>query len=301
MYLGRLSFNFVTLFLLNTVNKRKFKYSFGKAKTSFLFCKFIVQNFLTMVKDLNSVFEELLTRYTKAIENDYKSQYRKAKDKEFIVEELTKGTDFIIEWEEVNSIKEKPLNTFSTMYKRGESITDIVAYIKNTYGNVEDIKPYKLIENGKKITLYLSDEEKALKKLALDERKLLKILIRNTAYKEIKKKLRTLFGDTTSKNETKINSQIIWSGSEKNKNEFVQLIYGLHQAGLINNGKGEVTKLTVQLAEIVGLDLGNNWQSNLSASIHKAKMEYQPPIFDKIKDGYLKYAEKLAYEKKRKK
>ena len=94
---------------------------------------------------------------------------------------------------------------------------------------------------------------------------------------------------------------IKWTGSEKNKNEFVQLIYGLHEAGLINDGKGEITKITEALAELLELDLGKHWQSNLSASIHKANLEYQPPVFDKIKEAYLKYAEKLTYEKKRKK
>jgi hypothetical protein len=36
----------------------------------------------------------------------------------------------------------------------------------------------------------------------------------------------------------------------------VQLIYALHEAGLINNGKGEITKITEALAETLELDLG---------------------------------------------
>ena len=254
-----------------------------------------------MSKDLNQVFEELLSRYIKAIENDYISRYKRAKDKDFIIEELTKGTDFTIGWEEVDSGKGKMITLFSDMYKRGENINEIMDHLRKTFGEVEDIKPYKLIENGKRITLYLSEEEKALKKLALNKRKLLKVLIRNTAFKAIKKRLPTMFEEASSKSITKNGTKIIWTGSEKNKNEFVQLVYGLHQAGLMNDGKGEITKLTESLAETMGLDLGKNWQSNLSASIHKANMEYQPPIFDKIKEAYLKYAAKLAYEKKRKK
>lgn len=254
-----------------------------------------------MSKDLNKVFYELLNRYIKAIENDYKSRYKRANDKEFIVEELTKVTDFTIEWEETDSAKAKLIEVFSTWYKRGEDMNETLAHLRKVFGEVEDIRPFKWLENGNKITVYLSEEEQALKKLALNERKLFKLLIRNIAFKAIKKKLPTLFDETASKKETKTNAQITWSGSEKNKNEFVQMIYGLHQAGLINNGKGEITKITEALAEIFGLELGKNWQSNLSASIHKANMEYQPPIFDNIKEAYLKYAKKLAYERKLKK
>jgi hypothetical protein len=254
-----------------------------------------------MSKDLNKVFDELLNRYIKAIENDYLSRYKKAKDKDFIIEELTKGTDFTIGWEEVDLGKGKMITLFSDMYKRGENMNEIMDHLRKTFGEVDEIKPYKLIENGKKITLYLSEEEKALKKLALNERKLFKVLIRNTAFKAIKKKFPTMFENVTPQRAIKSHLQMKWTGSEKNKNEFVQLIYALHEAGLINDGKGEITKITETLAETLELDLGKHWQSNLSASIHKANMEYQPPIFDKIKEAYLKYAEKLAYEKKRKK
>lgn len=254
-----------------------------------------------MSTDLNTVFDELLSRYTKTIENEYLARYKRAKDKDFIITELTKGIDFAIVWEELESGKGKMLALFSKLYKRGEDMNAILAHLRETFGEVDDIKPFKLIENGKKITLYLSDEEKALKKLALNERKLLKVLIRDTALKAIKKNLPTMFDDTTSKTVIKNNVQFKWTGSDKNKNEFVQLIYGLHQAGFIDNGKGEITKITETLAETLGLDLGKNWQSNHSASIHKAKMDYQPPIFDKIKEAYLKYAKTLAYERKQKK
>jgi hypothetical protein len=255
-----------------------------------------------MSKDLNEVFDELLSRYIKAIEKDYLSRYKKAKDKDFIIEELTKATDFAIGWEEVDLGKGKLIMLFSDMYKRGENMDEIIAHLRKTFGGVADIKPFKLIENGKKITLYLSEEEKALKKLALNERKLFKVLIRNTAFKAIKTKLPTMFEDLTSKTITsKQTMKIKWTGSETNKNEFVQLIYGLNEAGLIDNGKGEITKITEALAGTLGLDLGKNWQSNHSASIHKAKMDYQPPIFDKIKDAYLEYSKKLVYEKKQKK
>lgn len=254
-----------------------------------------------MSKDLNQVFDELLNRYISSIEKDYKLRYKQAKDKEFIIEKLTKGTNFTIEWEELDSGKGKLITLFTEMYKRGEDMNTILKHLRKTFGEVEDIKPFKRIENGKRITIYLDEEEKALKKLALNEQKLFKVLIRSTAFKAVKKKLPTLFDETISKKETKNNTQIIWTGSDKNKNEFVQLVYGIYQAGLINEGKGEIIKITESLAETFGIELGKNWQSNHSASIHKAKVNYQPPIFDKAKEAYLKYAKLLAYEKKQKK
>ena len=254
-----------------------------------------------MSKDLNQLFDDLLSRYVDSIEKDYIKRYKTAKDKEFIIEELTKGTDFTIEWEELDSQKGKLITLFTEMYKRGDDMNIILKHLRKAYGEVEDEKPIKRIEQGKRITLYLSEEEKALKKLALDEPQLLKLLIKNTAYRIIKKKLPSLFDEANDKKASKNKAEVTWTGSDKNKNEFVQFIYGLHQAGLINEGKGEITKLTESLAEKFDIELGKNWQSNHSASIHKAKADYQPPIFDKIKEAYLNYAKSLAYGKKQKK
>ena len=255
-----------------------------------------------MSKDLNQVFGELFNRYVKTIEKDYKERYKKAKDKEFIKDELKKGTDFTIGWASTTTEKGKLIKAFSQMYKRGEDMNQIIAHLRKEFGEVEDVKSYQLIENGKKITLYLSEEEKALKKLALNERKLLKFLIRDAAYREIQKKFPTMFDEDASLTKSKKNNTTIqWTSAKDTKNEFVQLIYGLHQAGFINKGKGEITKITEALADVFEIDLGKNWQSNHSASIHKAKNNYQPPVFTKIKDAYLKYAQTLVQEKNKKK
>jgi hypothetical protein len=253
-----------------------------------------------MSKDLNKTFEDLLKRYIIAIEKNYHSRFKRAKDKEFIKDELKKGTDFFIRFTEIET--EKLLKVFSAWYKRGENMNKIIAHLKDVFGNEEDVLPFKKIdETGKEITLYLSEEDKALKKLALDERKLMKFLIRDTAYRTIQKKLPTMFEEEAPTAKTKQDTPLHWTSPKDTKNEFVQLVYGLHQAGFINKGKGEIIKITEALAEVFEIDLGKNWQSNHSASIHKAKGNYVPPIFDKIKEAYLKYAEDLVEEKKKKK
>ena len=97
-----------------------------------------------------------------------------------------------------------------------------------------------------------------------------------------------------------IKSGISWTGNKDSKNDFVQMVYGLHRAGIINAGKGEITKIVEALAPVFNVELGKNWQSNHSASIHKVNRNYQPPVFDKIKEAYLKYAEGLLEDKKKK-
>lgn len=251
-----------------------------------------------MKKDLNQIFDELLNRYIKTIEKNYQGRYKKAKDKEFVKEELKKGTDFILDWTWLDTSKEKLIQAFSEMYKRGEDMNEIISHIRKSFGEIEDIKPFRRIENGKKITLYLSDEEKALKSLALNERKLLKFLIRDTAYREIQKHLPVMFDEPESTPPK--DYAIKWTNKKGNKNEFVQLIYGLHKAGFINEGKGEITKIVESLAGVFKIDLGKGWQANHSSSIHKAKNNYQPPIFNKIKEAYHQYMQEQIEGKKKK-
>lgn len=252
-----------------------------------------------MKKDLNQIFDELLNRYTKTIEKNYQGSYKKAKDKEFIKEELKKDTDFILDWTWLDTSKGKLIQAFSEMYKRGEDMNKIISHIRKSFGEIEDIKPLRRIENGKKITLYLSDEEKALKSLALNERKLLKFLIRDTAYREIQKHLPAMFDETEGAPRKEY--PVKWTSKKDNKNEFVQLIYGLHKAGFINEGKGEITKIVESLAGVFKIDLGKGWQANHSSSIHKAKTDYEAKVFQKINEGYKSYfAEQIEAAKKRK-
>jgi hypothetical protein len=259
--------------------------------------------FCPMKKDLDQVFNELVSRYTKTIEKNYQSSYKRAKDKEFIKEELKKGTDFILDCTWLDTSKGKLIEVFSKMYKRGDDMNDIVAHLRKVFGEIDDELPFKRIENGKKITLYLSEEDQALKKLALNERKLIKVLIRDTAYREIQKSLPTMFdekGSAPAEKEKTTTYPIKWTGKKDNKNEFVQLIYGLHKAGFINEGKGEITKIVESLAGVFKIDLGKGWQANHSSSIHKAKNNYQPLIFHKIQGAYQQYMEEQVEGKKKK-
>jgi hypothetical protein len=258
---------------------------------------------MTAKKDLNKIFDELTERYVHAIERNYKWRYKRAKDKEFIKEELKRGTDFMAEINLFNDAKGKLLENFLECYKRGEDMSDVMKRIREEYGEISDIKPYELEVDGEFITLYLNEEEKALKKLALDERRLMKFLISYIAYLQIQKRLPTMFDEAVNvKDDTEntISYPIKWTSKKDNKNEFVQLIYGLHKSGYINGGVGEITKITEALAEVFKVNLGKGWQANHSTSIHNSAHKNQHSIFRKIQEAYQEYSEGLAKIKRTK-
>ena len=92
-------------------------------------------------------------------------------------------------------------------------------------------------------------------------------------------------------------SQLKWKAD--NETEFVQLVYSLYEAGYITNDNHSITKMVEQMADIFGLSLGNNWQSNLSKSINKRNIDYVPEIFGRLSEGFNKYKEKLIAKKKK--
>ena len=61
-------------------------------------------------------------------------------------------------------------------------------------------------------------------------------------------------------------SSIVWRG--KNEIDFTQLVYALHEVGILTNTENEITTLVKQVAKSFNLELGKNWQSNLSTTIN---------------------------------
>jgi len=254
-----------------------------------------------MDTSLNQKFDILLSRYIAVIEKSLQQRLKKAKDREFVTNEITKEISLVNEMIIHNDVVEGMLDFFRKDYMRGNDLGTTITHIIKTYGtDVEEIKPFRRIEAGKAITVYISEEEGELKKLATDQRKLVRFLVRYIAYLEIDKRLPTLLKiDTIAGAGSMTNLYpVLWTGSKDNKNEFVQLIYALHEAGYINKGNGEITKVVESLAEILQVGLGKNWQSNHSASIHKANKDYHPRVFDKIMHSYQKYSDELITAKK---
>ncbi len=253
-----------------------------------------------MNHDYTAKFDKLLQNCTQTIENNCLDQFKKAKDKVYVADRVLNQLRGIIRFYSLAFSKHnKACNYFIEKYNRGEEIETIIKALRENYPEAMNMAPEIDEKDNIELIPFSENEEQLIKEFPSEMQALVSFNVGYLALSEVLKRLPAYLNQ--KEKTVSLKHAIKWTGSEKNKNEFVQLIYGLHEAGLINDGKGEITKITETLAEILGLDLGKNWQSNLSASIHKAKMEYQPPIFDTIKNAYLKYAEKLAYEKKRKK
>ena len=274
--------------------------------------------FCNDAKELNmkQTFEELLNRYSIMVEGNIEKRYNKAKDKEFVRKEIEREFAFLNVIQVAGEHKEKMVNTFVTYYKRGENVEELLLFIRKIYGeDVKDELDFRRVENGVSLPIYISDEEKELREFVMNVKKLKKFFIRFLAFIEIEKNLRGIFiksdilpalsKEIQVENEkavqTSINNSTLikWTGSRENRNEFVQLIYGLHSSGFINNGKGEITKIVESLANIFDIDLSKNWQSNHSSSIHKSKNDYEPKIFKSIKDAYKDYTMSLVEGKRR--
>lgn len=255
-----------------------------------------------MKQDLEKIFHALVERYYTSIDRNCNSRIKKARDKEHVINEIKKDLDFSSQWLVADENKKKLADVFDTHYKTGESVDWIIALVKEAYGKL-DLEPSVFRhdeETGKMIPLFPSEKDKELAKLAADEKRLLKFFVRYHVYTTYRKRFGTVTSaealDQTGKQ--KAVYAVRWTGKKDNRNEFVQLIYGIHEAGLLNNGKGEITKIVETLAGIFDVKLSSNWQSNLSKSIHNATVNYEPEIFDAIKTAYSGYCSKKRKEKK---
>ena len=249
----------------------------------------------------NERFDKLCAKYISSIENNLRKRLNKAKEKEYVWEEIKKEIAFINKTIVSNPSIKEMVDDFLNLYKIGESVDYIFPHLADKYGReIEGIEPgTPVYQDGEQIGIYPLENEKELRQLTSDEKKLTKFLVNCIAYLEIEKKLPGLLSlEQKQENINKMLYPVQWTGSRDNKNDFVQLIYGLHQSGYLNKGSGEITKIVESLANILKVDLGKNWQSNLSSSIHKSKHGYEPPIFNKIKLAYLRYSDDLVIAKK---
>jgi hypothetical protein len=70
-------------------------------------------------------------------------------------------------------------------------------------------------------------------------------------------------------------------------------MYLLYHSNLINNDTNEITKIVIDIAAFFDIELGSNWQSNLSKSKNARNSDYVPKIFDRIKTAYVNYSNKV--------
>ncbi|MEO9209685.1 MAG: RteC domain-containing protein [Ginsengibacter sp.] len=126
-----------------------------------------------------------------------------------------------------------------------------------------------------------------------DDRKWFKALVRYQTRKEFSEFLDK--GDHEAINEKtkkklvdpeKTKKIVTWTNGN-NTNDFVKLIYTLHEAKLINKGNGEITKIVESLAPVFGIEL-KDWQSNFSKGIHAQRLDYNHgAFFENLKKTYV--------------
>ena len=162
----------------------------------------------------------------------------------------------------------------------------------------------KTFENN--VTEYKTYVEDALigfaDRMTFDVRHLTKLkkYIENLAHKEVstlpQNNENRPFLIQNSPNIDEIQSDLYWQGA--NETEFVQFAYALFYANVLRNKSEQITKFIPLLAKALNFSLGKNWDGNHSKSIKKTNNDYQPKIFEKLKDGYERYVDKIKNKKK---
>ncbi len=252
-----------------------------------------------MKQDLDTVFHKLLERYYASIEQGCKSRISQARSPEFVWEEIKQEVMGINGLLRKEKHRQNLLDAFGKRYKRGESIEKIIEGAKKEFKEELSTIAFDTSGEGVKAEPFTEPEETILNIFVPADRDMIRYIITSMAYAEISSKLPVFLEEIKSgKKSSTVKYAIKWTGKKDNRNEFVQLIYGLHEAGLLNNGKGEITKIVEALAEVFDLKLSDNWQSNLSKSIHNATSSYEPEIFDAIKTAFSGYCAKKRKEKK---
>lgn len=251
-----------------------------------------------MYASMTEVFNKRVDRYLMIVKKHLSARLSAATDRSFVFEEITNEVDMMKRFLVATKKASLLVEDFLTQYKVGNPMEKIMTNLRRDYGVNEQF----LIENGlnlqNTIVINESDEDGKVTKLASDEKQLFRYLVQVITIHELKQQLPQLFVDTQSDTTKSQAYPVQWTASRDNKTEFVQLIYALHEAGYLNNGTGEITKIVESLADTLSVSLSKNWQSNLSASIHKSNSDYQPPIFGKIATAYTGYADRLITAKK---
>jgi len=253
-----------------------------------------------MSTELNKAYQDLHASYTKTIENIGIDRINKARDKAFAKDRfLSQVQNILMAYSRGFSKHTEASNYFSSQFRSGDSIEDITDKIVKDYPEALKITVVVEGRDTAEFIEFSDNETVLLKKFPAKIQQLIGFFIGYSVFSKLYEKIPSYNIEDKSSNKTITTYPLEWTGEKGNKNEFVQLVYGLYKAGLINNGKGEITKIVETLAEVFSLELGNNWQSNLSASIHNSKSGSNPPVFGKLRLAFEKYAKDLVEHKKK--
>lgn len=249
---------------------------------------------------LDKEFQKLISYYSKNLEDNIIGSMHRSKNKVFAHDKLLNNIRSIQRrYSRGMQAHQKACNLFIEKYNLGESLESILKQIISKYP--ESLK-IELISDERETVLeidFTDGSSEIITKFLKENQNLISFFAGLFSLEEIVKRFPEYLNQETKKT-FPFKSKIKYTPSNKeNKTEFVQLVYGMYEAGLINSGKGEITKIVEELSVMFGVDLGKNWQSNHSSSIHKSNKGYSPEVFDKIKQAYLNYSHKQTEKKKK--
>lgn len=219
-----------------------------------------------------------------------------ARDRQYVADDVKNEVHIMETLMTATSRAKAFTEDFFTRYEQGVAIASIMESLKRRYGSNEALFSRHITAN-KPLVVIADEEHERIAALVSDDRCLMKFMVQFVALQQIKQRLPDLLQTGAAEMNNSNAYPVEWTASKDNKTEFVQLIYALHEAGYLNNGKGEITKIVERLAGELGVALSKNWQSNLSASIHRSNRDYQPAIFGKIAAAYAEYTERLIAAK----
>ncbi len=248
--------------------------------------------------NIEQSFENLKGSYRKTVREFIIAKLDNARNKPVILSSCVKQVNEILfAYSAGIEIHKAISNEFQTLYNSGLGLEDILELINDKHPEGLKIAPAPGPRDEVEYIPFSNDDKAIVNAFPSAYSTLLSFFAVYFALTEMQPEIGSFLAE--SKPQSLGALELRWTGEKDNKNEFVQLVYGLHKAGLLNHGKGEITKIVESMAEAFGVELGNNWQSNHSASIHKSKNGYNPPVFGKIRAAYEQYATDLVENKRK--
>ena len=256
-------------------------------------------------------FQEIEKKFLDLIYTKFQHKIRISRNKELVENELIEK--HLIKYFycfTLNPLRKKILDNFMYYYERGTSIDYAIENIIKERNNhlkyeitfiddfFESANEKKLIRFFAKFTayqlfidflrkdykeLYDKYEEKLVKRVKESQNEPISPI---PFYRRDENTLGKM--DIESKSSA---SKIVkWSGD---KIDFIKLVYGMHNAKILDDGNGQITNMVENLAPIFGIKLNKGWQANFSNNKNYGNKGYNhKAIFEILADAYLTYIDK---------
>jgi hypothetical protein len=268
--------------------------------------------------------KELVPRMTRLIDYRFSLNVNKARNKQLVVDEYLKDMRLLYICFSTSNTKLKELiDDFCYDYSRGIAIDGLV---NKKFNEIELLKKSLKSKKSFKLGLS-EDELKYIEKFKFPSRIVVFlskfaalyefINLKGTDFKEIRDKfnqsffqtddeelksfqkyfeltdgtpinlspqIQQSFNNTISNLDKSDSNKIKWTGD---KNDLYKLVYTLHALELINDGKGDITKIIPVIGSLLGVEIKDSWQSSFSQHRNSNNNDYNHfELFENLKNAY---------------